>query len=246
MEKKYTAISLFTLSFIFLLWINNVAAQDKKQKTGFEIGLDVLPFTSQIWDDNPGFRKDWEFFFKSRMEHGEFRVKFGHYNEPIHERKLFKIVNISDDCVDPYAYKNFQDPLGFHFINIGYGVKAKTKWFDIHFGSDVNLSRYKGQTVVYAKYCTHVVDGERYGGETLIKLLEKSNYLGIGVTPFIGIKVPLLKRLRLTFETGLQFNLLLGDYTYLLADRSEGYYPIRDFEINWGKLTNDVGISYTF
>lgn len=223
-----------------------MAQQKKKQTTGFEIGFDALPYLSQLGDDIPGFRKDWEVFFKSSMEHGGFRVKFSHQNRPIHERKQFKVVHVTDACVDGTDFKNIRKPYDFYFLNLGYEAKIPTKWFDITGGADVNFSRYKSETLVNKVDCKGEVGGVQYGWEGLWKILDDSNYSGIGATPFVGIKVPFLKRFRLTFETGLQFNMRLGDYKYLLADLDEGYYSARGFEINWGTLTNDIGISYTF
>ncbi|MBI1226325.1 MAG: hypothetical protein GC192_13910 [Bacteroidetes bacterium] len=133
-----------------------------------------------------------------------------------------------------------------YFFNLGYEAKFSTKWFNVICGADASFSRYKSETLVSKFDCDFVENGVKYGSEGLWKILHDSNYSGIGVTPFVGIKIPVLKHLKITFEIGMQFNMLIGDYTYLLADLDEGYYPAKDFEVNWGNLTNDIGIFYSF
>lgn len=222
-------------------------AQQKKQSTkGFEIGIDVLPYIVQIGDDIPGLRKDWEVFFKSKMEKGGVRLKIGHYNEPIHEKKLFKTVQVTTACTDATFFKNEIYPYDFYFFTIGYEAKKNIKWLEIIYGLDLSYSRYKGQTIVRKVFCSGVINGEQIGGESLWRIIPKSNYFGLGATPFLGVRLPVLKRLNLTLETGVQCNFVLGDYRYLLPDLDEGYYHPNDFELNWGSLTSDIGISYEF
>lgn len=60
------------------------------------------------------------------------------------------------------------------------------------------------------------------------------------------MKIPVLRNFRIVFKTGLQFNLVRRDYRYLTADGSKEVEPLRKSEINWGKLTNDIAISYLF
>ncbi|MBI1226321.1 MAG: hypothetical protein GC192_13890 [Bacteroidetes bacterium] len=118
MNSNFSIAYIFSIAFLYLLQPSEMMAQQvKNPKTGFEIGFDALPYLTQIGDDIPGFRKDWEVFFKSRMDRGGFRIKLGHYNNPIHDRKLFKVVHVTDACVDGTDFKNIRKPYDFYFGN---------------------------------------------------------------------------------------------------------------------------------
>ena len=241
-------VFFYLMCSAFILLVPTLLLGQEKQMGRVEFGLDILPYTSQIDKDEPEskFDHDWEFYFKSQMKKAEFRIKVGHYNDPIHKKKLLKIVEVTDQCVDETAYKSYNRPKGFYFFNMGYAVKKSLKYFSLVSGVDCSLSYYKDQTIVYNVFCVAVVNNQNVGGETLYRFISKTHYFSAGFQPFVGIKVPFLNRFNFTLETGLRFNYVFGNRVYWDKFDFPAEEPFHETEINWGKLTNDIGISYSF
>lgn len=129
-------------------------------------------------------------------------------------------------------------------LNLGYEViKGKSK-IKIFYGADLLISYYK--VFYYSQISTFRKDStiQPFGLEIEKEIIHKTDgTFQLGVSPFSGIKIPLLNRFLISMQSSVYLRVGLG---YMTGYDASGYEYSFNHSLDYFSLINDVSLIYRF
>lgn len=195
-----------------------------------EFGIDLIWMIVASSGHDPA-STDLELIFKEAHHDRDLRFKFL-LSSNFRDRDL--IHSFSKDSVQTMNFYRMRKKAA---VNIGVAFNKVTEELPVYVGVDFQIAWISGETEV--DRCLVANNCKRFQG------LSHQN-LSIGITPFLGTKIPLTDRLMFTIEFGTQIDYLFGKRKYLDQDENVREFSVEGLKPDLKRLVNDIAVVYLF
>ena len=243
---KPERVPMIILAILYLS-LNGIAQSERE----VEVGIDLTPIVynlieSEFWAFGT------EVFVKVANDQSDIRFRL-YYNElAIHDDELINRLQVSQSP-SFVSISNISRPQSYYGFGIGLARKKMIRkgLLELEWGGDFLLTRFDNIVQSYRHSCNGIDTANciDIGGSSIsLHQTMKSNYFGLGLNPFIGLKRHLGTRLVISIEAGFRADVLVGDHPYLVRveplgiDRIE-YQSLNQFQIPHQWLITEVGIA---
>lgn len=213
----------------------------KEKKYNKEIGLDISNYLI-VPLGGRRLRTEFELMFKSRLEKGDIRIKLNRNGKATwNGDETFSYIQLNDGCVPHMAIRNKYHYYNTYDLMFGYTRNMQFRRFLFFLGLDAKIGLNRGATAISVVGCEN---GMTVGGGLIETLPNFDN--NIGFVPVLGTKLPLTKRILLTFELGVHFNRRFGKWNLWTDVRRTSTILIENNTIHFERIINDIALTFLF
>ena len=213
-------------------------------QNNYELGLDL----TQIFIYAGGGERSYtelDLLFRKKREQGELRFKFNINNYNYYGTdSIARFSVVTEDEIGGLETNDYfvvYDPQWSYVTGFGFSRFKKENQLPLYYGMDFNLGLSRGYARTYEEGA--ILPSFNFPGQ----IAAKANYFGIvGVTPFLGIKKELNRRLSIGLEFGYNINYIFGNIVYYRDDLSFTRGRVSYLDVGKGRILNDIAVFYRF
>ncbi len=226
------------LSLFFLISLNSFG--QSRQFFSRTLGVDLLPFVLLSGDGRPAYNET-ELIFTEQIGEKTMRFKLNLNNRNVYSDDLVRAELIEDNKPNHLIYliNEYQSNTN---VKLSFGLAKLFKGNDlnIYYGADLNLGMNRGwvntftrKTEVHAIWETNIAS-------------KKESILFMGITPVLGVNLPLGKRIVFGLEFGIECNYLFKSLEY--RDSNNEYLNANSTRLDFNplKVLNDFSVRVRF
>jgi hypothetical protein len=223
-----------------LLTISTISFSQTKQFFNRTIGVDLLPMILIIGDGGSEYNEV-EFIFTEQVGQKIMRFKLNFNNRNPYGDNLINAFLTEDSPPEKLVYhiNEYRSDTNIKLV-IGLTKSFTQNSLNLYYGADVNMGMNRGWINTFSRETkvNAVI-------ETSISS-KKESIIFLGLTPVLGLNLPIGQRILFGLELGLEFNYLLKPLQYLDTSMiyQEAELPRLDF--NALKLINDFSVRIRF
>lgn len=232
--KKYLGGTLLLLSLSFI-----VHAQDSSALR-HQVGIDFSTFIVQ----GVGGEIDYdqlEVIYRQPISNGDLRFKLTLSNRNFPEEDLLLGGTLMDEApVSLISFETKYEPSLSILASMGISKYFKQNQLPLYYGVDVTGGFIRGKTNTIVNQVTLNTS------QQLSKESKSSNLGLIGLTPVLGMNIPITKRLSFGLEFGLEMNIFLGELELVNTNGNTDSYTLETFNLGLDRIINDILFLYKF
>lgn len=196
--------------------------------------MDVFPSFAVMFNGPANYL---EFAYVRELKNVNFRVKLNLNKNSFLDGKLLsrRVIDQENDIVYTSTY-NTRRNIG---LNLGLAKRFMKGEMNYYFGVDSNFGLNFGHTISSIFESLNSTNNEYIGATN-------STMYTLGLTPFLGAKIPLMSRVSLELELGVPMIYSFGDIRFLSESAELKEVRIEDRNYSFSQLLNDVRISFNF
>lgn len=230
---------LKTNALILCIFLSLNGYAQEKQFFNRTLSLDVIPILNLATGGQPS-HNELELIYTERVEQKLLRFKVSINDRNVYEDELIQTVLLNSTAVDyTYLVNTYQSDKNIR-LSLGLAKIVPNNNLFLYYGLDFNLGLNRGY-VNTDKLIKQVGLDE----ENRIQS-KKEAILFAGLTPVLGSKIAIGKRIYFGIEFGIEVNYLFGDIPYL--DESMNYQKssLGRLDFNPIKVINDITFGIKF
>ena len=232
---------LKTSLLFFCIFITLHSAAQERHFFARTLAIDVIPIINLATGGQSAYNGA-TLIFTEKIDQKLFRFKFSINDRDAYRRDFIQAILLDSSVVlgSIYQINKYQSSANVH-LSVGISKVVPNNSLFIYYGMDVNLGLNRGAVNTYKTQKGLVEDDE------MLLKSKKEAVLFVGVTPVLGTKIPIGKRIYFGIEFGLNINYLLTDISYLDEDmKYQSAKFLSRWDINPAKFINNISFGVKF
>lgn len=221
-----------TTFLFFIALISNVRAQSGSHN--IEFGIDL---TGPIIIASGGQRpyNEVDFLYREAQEQGDLRFKLSISNHNYYGIEIFSSRLLDDNQPEYQTYfQAIYKPKTSYLLSIGVSRYLPQNELPVYTGLDFNVGLARGSV------STHLME-KRLGKEELQTIsTQGSNFMILGITPFLGFKRELTEKILFGIEFGTGLNFVTGKLEHLDENEEVHNKSVNRLDFHLNRLINDI------